>query len=283
MHLRDRIQGTVKLIFQPAEEGVRGAKSMVGAGVLDDVDFLVGHHVFSGWALGEMVCGIGGYAATHKFDAHLTGAPAHAGSNPQTGKNALQAAATAVLNLYAIPRHGDGATRVNVGRLTAGTGRNVICADAHLVIETRGATSALNDYMCERAVRVLETSARMYACELELVAMGGAQSASSDQALAERVKKVAEKMGDFTFFPSFPSGGSEDITYMMKRVQDRGGLATNIGLGADLHGVSRAAQKGRAAILSAHTAVFDIDERVIPQAVRLLADVVLDLMRGDSV
>ena len=281
MHLRDHVRGTVKLIFQPAEEGVRGAKSMVGAEALDDVDFLLGYHVFSGWALGEMVCGMSGYAATHKFDARLTGVPAHAGASPQAGKNALQAAATAVLNLYAIPRHGDGATRINVGQLTAGTGRNVICSDAHLVIETRGATSELNDYMCERAVRVLETSARMYECALQLIPMGGAQSASSDEVLAERVKEVAERMGGFAFFPCSASGGSEDITYMMKRVQERGGLATNIGLGADLHGISRSAQEGREAVLSPHTAVFDIDERVIPQAVQLLACVALDLMHRD--
>jgi len=47
MKLKSDIKGTVKLIFQPAEEGVMGAKSMVAAGMVDDVNYLLGHHVMS--------------------------------------------------------------------------------------------------------------------------------------------------------------------------------------------------------------------------------------------
>ncbi len=53
-------------------------------------------------------------------------------------KNSLLAAATAVNNLYGIARHSQGPTRINVGQLNAGTGRNVIPDRARLVIETRG-------------------------------------------------------------------------------------------------------------------------------------------------
>ncbi len=139
--LRDCLSGTVKLIFQPAEEGVRGAKAMVAAGVVEGVDALLGLHLYSGWPTGRVVPGKGGFLATSKFDAYFTGAPAHAGGAPQLGRNAMLAAATAVLNLHAIPRHADGVTRINVGRLIAGQGRNVIAPTAYLAIETRGATS----------------------------------------------------------------------------------------------------------------------------------------------
>ena len=94
---------------------------------------LLGHHVMSGWKLGEIIPGMGNYAATQKFDVTFTGKPAHAGGSPEKGNNALLAASTAILNLYAIPRHSDGYTRINVGKLNAGTGRNVICSDAHLI------------------------------------------------------------------------------------------------------------------------------------------------------
>ena len=278
MKLKDGIRGRVKLIFQPAEEGVRGAKSMVGAGVLDDVDYLLGLHVFSGWALGEINPGMGGFAATDKFDVLFTGAPAHAGGNPQEGKNALLAAAAAVLNLYAIPRHGDGATRVNVGKLEAGVGRNVVAPDAYLVAETRGATSDLSQYMFERAVRVLEAAAEMYGCDLEIRAMGSAPSAESDGELADRVARVAGEIGGLKVLSPFESGGSEDLAYMMQRVQEKGGLATSIGLGADLYGISYEAQEGREAVLGAHTPEFDIDEGALRVAVDLLATVVLDIV-----
>lgn len=266
MRLRDEFHGTVKLIFQPAEEGVRGAKAMVSAGVVDDVKYLLGHHLYSGWPVGNIDPGRSGYLATSKFDALLSGAPAHAGGKPHEGKNALLAAATAVLNLHAIPRHKEGATRVNVGRLNAGTGRNIVPAHAHLVIETRGASTELNDYMFAHAVRILEAAAAMYDCALEIRAMGGAQSASSDAALAGRAEQIALGLGGFAVHPPETGGGSEDFTYMMVRVQENGGLATNIGVGADLGGWGH------------HTAEFDIDERALKAATRLLSATTLDLL-----
>ena len=263
--LKEKVRGTVKLVFQPAEEGVRGAKAMVAAGVVDDVDYMLGHHVYSGWQVGEVCGGMGGYLATSKFDATFTGLPAHAAGGPEKGKNAMLAAATAVLNLHAIPRHRDGATRINVGRLEAGTGRNVICPSAHLVIETRGETSELNQYMYEYAVRVLRAAAQMHDCTLHIRAMGSAQSASSDPQLADRVEQIARGMG-LSLKPLEKKSGSEDYTYMMQRVQERGGLAANVGIGADLGGFGH------------HTARFDIDERALKLAVTLLCTVTLDLM-----
>lgn len=265
--LADEIRGTVKLIFQPAEEGVRGAKAMVAAGVVDDVDYLLGHHLYSGWEVGQIDPGRSGFLATTKFDAVFVGAAAHAGGVPNEGKNAMLAAATAVLNLHAIPRHKEGKTRINVGRLVAGSGRNIIPDRAHLAVETRGGSTELNEYVFGYALRVLEAAAAMHDCSLQLRAMGGAESADSDPALAERVAEAAHDLGGFHLREPEPGGGSEDFTYMMARVQERGGLATNVGLGADLGGWGH------------HTAEFDIDERALAPAVALLAAVTLDLLR----
>jgi aminobenzoyl-glutamate utilization protein A len=264
--LRGSWRGTVKLIFQPAEEGVRGARSMVAAGVVDDVHYLLGHHVYSTWETGEIAPGMGGYLATDKFDAEFTGAAAHAGSSPQEGKNALLAAATAVLNLYAIPRHRLGATRINVGRLVAGTARNVICPSAHLTLETRGATTELNDYMYRSAVRILEAAAAMQDCKLEIVRQGSAPSARSSAGLANRVAIVGAQLG-FSIRPPEDSSGSEDVTYMMQRVQERGGEAVNIGIGTGRSGLGH------------HTPTFDIDEGALQGAIRLLVSVVLELFQ----
>jgi aminobenzoyl-glutamate utilization protein A len=266
VRLRNRVRGTVKLIFQPAEEGVRGAKAMVGAGVVDDVDYMLCHHLHSGWPAGEIACGMGGYLATSKFDAIFTGRPAHAGASPQEGENALLAAATAVLNLHAIPRHRDGATRVNVGRLEAGASRNVICPSAHLVVETRGGTDELNEYVRDYAVRILQAAAEMHGCALEIRAMGSAQSARSDSELSARVERIALEIGDYVIRSPEESGGSEDYTYMMRRVQENGGLATTIGVGADLGGWGH------------HTPEFDLDEGAFKGAITLLSSVALDLL-----
>ncbi|HDQ74227.1 MAG TPA: amidohydrolase [Chloroflexi bacterium] len=264
--LKPRLRGEVRLIFQPAEEGVRGARAMVEAGVVEGVDYLVGHHLYNERPLDEIVSGLDNYPATTKFDAYLTGEAAHAGANPQAGRNALLAAATAAVNLHALPRHRCGETRINVGRLEAGSGRNVIPANARLVIETRGTNTELDAEMYAAAVRVLEASAAMYNCTLEIVAMGAAQSASSSDELARQVKRVAQALGGIHPVEHGESGDCEDFTYMMRRVQAQGGQATNIAVGA--HGVGG----------PQHSTMFDFDEGALKTATMLLSAVAADVM-----
>jgi len=281
--LRDEIRGTVKLIFQPAEEGVRGARSMVAAGVVDDVDLLLGHHLITGCAVGEIFPGMGGYAATRKFDVTFHGSPAHAGGSPEGGNNALLAAANAALNLHALPRHRDGFTRINVGKLVAGSGRNVIPAESTLIAEVRGETSELCDAMYNRAMAVIEASATMVGCTASVRAMGGAGTAQSDAALAQRVQAIAARIpGDIAFHKMEKMGGSEDFTEMMNRVQETGGLATNIGIGADFYG-TRYQDGARERVLPAHTGIYDIDERALAFATQLLSTIAFDLMRDPTV
>ena len=108
--------------------------------------------------------------------------------------------------------------------------------------------------------------------------MGAAQTAESDAALAERVQRVADKLGDYACTRSSLSCGSEDITYMMCRVQERGGLATVIGVGAGRQGAVQSNVGGQDAVLWAHTSRFDIDERSLNRATLLLSALALDVM-----
>lgn len=270
MAIRDQLHGTVKLIFQPAEEGVRGAKSIVENGHLDDVDFFIGSHV-SDKEDGDpavVIPGSYGSLATTKYDVYFHGVSAHAGGSPEKGKNVMLAVATAIMNLYAIPRHSGGMTRINVGTVTAGSGRNVIADVAKMEIELRGETTELNDYMVEYATNIIEAAAKMHGCTYEMKVMGGAQSLTSDLELAERVRKVCEEDLHLAVSPitSTRSGGSEDISYMMARVQEHGGQATFM----------RALTKTSA---PAHNRRFDVDEAVLPNAVKIFSGVVYDIMK----
>jgi len=258
MSLKDKIKGTIKLIFQPAEEGVRGAKSMVTKGLLDDVKAVIGSHVKE-YPVGNIASGLSGYKATTKFDVLIQGKPAHAGGNPQDGNNALMAAATATLNLYAIQRHKDGPTRINVGKLVAGSGRNIIPDIAYMMVETRGSTSALNSYMYEKAINIIKTSCQMQDCTYEIIPMGEAPSGKSDAAMMKLVEETAKEIGGYDILESDESGGSEDFTYMMAKVQENGGKAVNIGIGADKIGGG------------AHTYDFDVNEKALKSAIVLLS------------
>ncbi len=135
----DQLLGEIRLLFQPAEEGTRGAKSMVDAGWLNGVEyFFAGHIASRSRTLGEIVASIGGFLATTKMNVVFNGRAAHAGSSPHEGRNALLAAAASALHLHGISRHGEGPTRVNVGMLVAGSGRNIIPDRAEMKLEIRG-------------------------------------------------------------------------------------------------------------------------------------------------
>ena len=102
-------------IFQPAEEGVRGARAIVEQGHLDDVDYLIGSHITPADNYeGDVIPGAYGALATTKIDVVYHGRAAHAGSAPEKGKNVMLGVAAAISNLYSIPRNGKGASRVNV-------------------------------------------------------------------------------------------------------------------------------------------------------------------------
>ncbi|MEG0216011.1 MAG: amidohydrolase, partial [Hungatella sp.] len=156
MQIKTALHGTVKLLFQPGEEGTKGARAMVAKGHLDDVDYFVGTHIApnDGPDDADVTPGTYGSLATTKYDVFYHGKAAHAGGFPEKGASAIVAAANAVLNLTAIPRHSEGISRINIGKICGGTGRNVIPDETMMQIEVRGETTEINHYMEEAARRV---------------------------------------------------------------------------------------------------------------------------------
>ena len=270
MSIKDSLHGTVKLIFQPAEEGVRGAKSIVENGHLDGVDYLIGSHVTDKPVDDPAVVipGSHGSLATTKYDVIFRGVSAHAGGSPEKGRNVMLAVGTAILNLYAIPRHSGGVSRINVGTVVAGSGRNVIADEAKMEIEVRGETTEINEYMEAYAKNILESAAKMHGCSCELYMMGSAYSLTSDQALIDRIRRVCTEdlhlpVADMD---SAKSGGSEDVSYMMRRVQEQGGEATFMRI------LTHESAPG-------HNRRFDFDETILPNAVKIFCGTVYDILK----
>ena len=223
--LRTRLKGRIKLIFQPAEEGVRGARSIVEHGHLDDVDYVLGNHMGDNGGCGDQIgLTYGTTLATTKLDIFYTGRAAHAGASPEKGANAMLAAATAVLNLQAIPRSGAGDTRVNVGTLHAGSGRNVVCDRAKLEVEVRGSTTQVNQYMEDYARRIARAAGEMHGCGCEIRVVGAAESLGSHPDMVRCCEKVCrEKLGLRPTPPGQSAEASEDYAYMVNRVHSHGG------------------------------------------------------------
>jgi aminobenzoyl-glutamate utilization protein A len=252
---RKALKGTVKLIFQPNEENLSGAAAMIEMGLLDDLDYIIGGHIgLSVKETGHICFNVHSFLALSRFEVTFTGRPTHAAASPEQGKNAMLGACSAVTNLYAIARHSQGATRINVGTLQAGTTWNIIPDKAYFRMETRGVTNELNDYMVEKAREVIEGAAKMYDLSVEMrpAAMAVVAESSPDLvALAERVAATLPSVKKVV--PSAPFNASEDITLMMERVQQKGGKALITLFGTPTHG-------------GHHNSTFDADEIVIRNA-----------------
>ena len=264
--MKGRLCGRVRLIFQPGEEGCRGAYAMMKKGVVDDVDFFLAMHIGGGVPTGTFGLNSLGYLATTKLDARFTGVPAHAAGAPHMGRNALLAAATAALGLHSIAPHRDGAMRLNVGVLQAGTGRNVVPAEALMKVETRGETQEVADYVYGRAEEVLKGAAEMYGVRVELSKAGEGTTARGDEELVRRVGAALRASGIFrSVLDTVRAGGSEDATWFMRRVQERGGEAAYMALGADIAAPH-------------HNGRFDVDERGMILGARAMAAIAESLL-----
>jgi len=261
--------GTLKVFFQPAEEVIGGGEALAKSGHLDGVDHLFAAHVGLDHPTGEVVAGIDDFLAVTHIRAEFHGHPGHAGARPEEGRNAVQAMAAAVQELYGIPRHSEGVTRVNAGHVGGGTASNIIPEHAFAEIEVRGGTTELRDYMLDRATDVLEGAAEMHGCELETDVVGDAPSATSDESLVDVVAGIAgEVTGVESVLRRDSLGGSEDATYLMQYVQDRGGDATYVGIGTDHPG-------------GHHTSTFDVDEDSLEIGVDVLTGSILAVAGED--
>jgi aminobenzoyl-glutamate utilization protein A len=260
-------RGRLRLVFQPAEEGGRGARPMVEAGTLDDVDWFFCGHLGCLLPSGKLAAEATGFLFSRKIDVTFTGRAAHAAMGPQEGRNALLAAASAALGLHGIARHASETTHVNVGRLTAGAGRNIIADRAEMLIEVRAESDAGLAYMVERAEQVLQGAATMQGVAVNTQIMGETISADTSPEAAAIVAKAGA--GLLEVVPDWSIGGGDDATFMMRAVQRRGGKAAYFILGSDLAAVH-------------HAVDFDIDEATLETGVALFTRIAHAILGQES-
>lgn len=261
------LNGKFTLLFQPAEEGGRGAKAMTDKGWLQDVDaFYTGHIGLRDLKVGTVAATTKGFLASSKLNVHFNGESSHAGMKPEDGRNALLAAATTATQLYSIPRHSEGASRVNVGKLDAGSGRNIIADRAYLELETRGETGEINQFMLSEAKRMIQASAQMHNVEASIDFVGETEGMDCNEELIDSISSYCEASSFIKeVLPSAGISGSEDASFMMNEVQANGGLATYMLFGTSLP-------------YNHHHPSFDFEEEALAVAV----DTYIHLVKGEN-
>lgn len=264
-----KLKGKIIFIFQPAEEGVRGAYSLMNNPIIDKLDYLAGMHIGMDVKSGEIGVGSHGFLATKKIDIIFKGKASHAGASPEKGHNALLAASSAVLNFNSLAQHSMGEARINVGKLNAGSGRNIIANKAKIEMEIRGENENIISYLYDGVNRIVEGSAISYDCSYEIEIKGQAPSLISyDEEFIKNLrnyyKEKSYKLVDANL------KGSEDIAYLLNEVRKAGGKTVHFILGSNLKD-------------SHHSEEFDINEKDMLRGVDLMVDFVKYIEKIDKI
>lgn len=274
--MRDDIAGTIKFIFQPAEEGAPageegGARLMIKEGALENPrpQAIFGLHVMPNVEVGQMAFNSGGtMASSDKFIAHIRGKKVH-GAYPHEGVDAIVVAAECVQALQTIRSRRIDATEplvISVGIIEGGNRFNIIADDVKL----EGTIRTLSEDVRRQAQKFMRdtldgvTKANSATFDLEFIE--GAAVTYNDPALVEETLPTMRRvMGSENVVTRKPQMGAEDFAYYQKQIP---GFFYFLGVGNK--------SKGITAMI--HTPEFDIDEESLVIGVRLMSNVLTDYL-----
>ncbi|MBG5984165.1 amidohydrolase [Proteus vulgaris] len=258
------LRGKYKLIFQPAEEGVRGARAISDSGILDDTDYFMGMHIGCNLKKGEVALDPFDFLCTTKLDIFLKGKVANATDEPEKGTNALVGACFLANEILATPRHGKGMTRVNVGTLIAGENRSLIPSSAKMQLEVRGQDAEITKYLFDNIKKYTAGIASAYHLETKIEVTGEATNFRNDPEMINLMQAIIDTHPELLNV-TLPLGGSEDVSLMVRRVQEQGGKAIFFLVGADQ-------SDGH------HKEKFDIDEEALSIGLTLFTEGILSIL-----
>jgi amidohydrolase len=280
--MKDRLPGTVKFIFQPAEEGVpvaeqpAGAEMMVKEGVMQNpkVDAVFGLHVFANVPTGQITYRSGPFmAAADSFEIVVTGKQTH-GSAPWRGVDPIVVGSQIVSALQTIVSRNVDITRlpaiVTVGQFQSGVRNNIIPDRARLVGTIRTFDDDVQADIHARVKRIAEGIAAGAGATVNVTINRGYPVTSNDPKLTARMLPTLERVAPGMVKQSELITGAEDFTYYQRQAP---GLFIFLG-------ITPPAQAGKAP--ANHSPLFFVDEKALPTGVRALSHLAVDYMTGPA-
>jgi amidohydrolase len=249
-------RGNVKFIFQPAEERLSGASTMINAGVLQNpkVDCLLAGHMSPDLPIGRI--GIFkniGYASSDSFDITIAGKGTH-GARPEDGNDPIVAGAALVTLLQSIVSRNVKPTLagvITVGMFQGGAAGNVIPESVTMAGTIRALDETVRQMLMRRLHEVVEGIAITYGVDCSVNIHDGSPVLVADEAVSAFMHDTASKvvgMDNVSYVP--PIMGSEDFAFFTRLCP-----ATIIRVGC-----SNASAEINHPL---HSPYFDIDERVL--------------------
>ena len=268
---RGELAGTVKLVFQPAEEGLGGAPRMIEAGVLQNPrpDFSLALHLWNEKALGWLGVASGPtMAAAEIFKLRLVGKGGH-GAVPNLADDPVVAAAQLVSSLQSIVARNVSPLQsavVSVTTIHGGDAFNVIPSYVELTGTIRTFEPLVRQRVLERFHELVMGLAEAYNCQADVDVQSITPPVINDPWVTARLQTVASNL-----FPEseldthYSTMGSEDMSFFMQEVP---GCFFFVGSANPEKGLDSAHHHPR----------FDFDERALPRAAALMASAAVELL-----
>jgi amidohydrolase len=222
---RSDFAGTVKIIFQPAEEGPGGAKPMIEAGVLTHphVDAIVGLHLWNNLPLGTIGVRSGALmAAVERFNCHIQGKGGH-GAMPHQTVDAIVVASQIVNSLQTIVSRNvnpiDSAV-VTVGKFHAGTAKNIIADTAELEGTVRYFNPDLAGFFHRRIEAIVAGVCASHGASYQLDYISFYPPVINNEKITDLVRSVATDLVEtpLGIVPECQTMGGEDMSFFLQQV-----------------------------------------------------------------
>ncbi len=270
---RDRLVGTIKFVFQPAEEGPGGADLMIAEGVLENprVDAALGYHIWNELPVGTIGVRSGPLmASSDEFELHVHGQGSH-GADPHLGTDAVVVAAHIVTALQTVVSRMVSPLEsavLTIGQITSGSGHNIIAQHALMTGTVRTFNEQLRAELPGRIEQLASNVAMAFGATCELRYKPQYPVTVNDRAMACLVRRAAEAaVGPENVVEAERTMGSEDMAYFLQEVP---GCYFLIGSANPEQGLDK----------PHHHPSFDIDEAALPIGVKVIVLSVLDYLCG---
>lgn len=267
--IKNELNGTVRLIFQPAEEIAQGAKKMIEAGALNGVDGVFGMHVWSDIECGSVCIQEGPLmASADLFTITVRGKGGH-GSAPHQGVDAVVASSAIVMNLQSIVSRElsplDPAV-VSVGTLNVGSRFNVIASEGTLCGTTRSFNPEVRNKFPEIIKRIAQDTASTYRAEAEVEYTFATPVVINDANCSKIAEKSLDAIGAKSIIIEKITGG-EDFAEYLNRVP---GIIALVGVGNEAKG----------ACYPQHHPMYTVDEDALEIGTALYAQYAQDFLNS---
>ncbi len=271
---QDELAGTVKLVFQPAEEGLGGAERMVEEGVLENPrpNYALATHLWNDKPLGWLGITPGPMmAASETFAIHITGKGGH-GAAPHQTVDPIFAAAQIVSALQGIVARNVAPLEsavISVTSIHGGSTFNVIPPSVDLQGTIRSFKPEIRAMVLDRIEKTVSLIAQALDCEVSIEIDDVTPAVVNAGSVTERVQAVAELMfPDATLMKQYQTMGSEDMAYMMDEIP---GCYFFVGSADSTRGLDA----------PHHHPKFDFDETALIHAAALMTAATMDLLANE--